>query len=241
MISDSTTKTNSALSAIGMKRFGSRRSWLLFFQAVLLVSVPVFFQAPLVRWLPWGSLLATGVWLGLSAWLLYRPQTRVWGDLLSGFSLCWLAGSVYWGWLRWEPLFHLPVEAIGLPLALWGLHRNWYRVGIFFYLGSLLGTAITDLYFYVVDLIPFWRQLMQVDQAEAFVVLRSALAQIQTPWGIAWAGVLVIALLLAGLLPLTLGGVRAAHPHRLHWWGFAGAVLSTLLVDGLFWVGAAAS
>jgi hypothetical protein len=41
---------------------------------------------------------------------------------------------------------------------------------------------------------------------------------------------LVAALLSVGIWPLR---------HRqLHWWAFGGAVLSTLLVDGLFWIAA---
>lgn len=134
-----------------------------FLAAAFLVSVPVFIQAPLVRLLPALSLIITGVWIGLAALLWSRPRMRLWGDLLFGFSWSWLAGSIYWGWLRWEPLIHLPVEAIGLPFALWCLWRGWGKIGNFFYLGSLLGTAITDGYFYLVDLIPHWRQLMQVE------------------------------------------------------------------------------
>lgn len=215
---------------------GSSRAWLVFAAAAFLVSIPVFFQAPLVRVWPWISLLLTGGWLLTSAWLLSQPSKRLWGDILLGFTLSWLAGSLYWGWLRWEPLLHLPVEALGLPLVFWGFRRNWYKVGNFFYLGSLLGTAATDLYFYLVDLIPYWRQVMQVDPALAKIVIQEARLQVQTPWGIGWAVVLVIALLVAGLLPLTLQSVREARIQSLHWWAFSGAILSTLLVDGLFWV-----
>lgn len=220
---------------------GSKRAWLIFGTAIFLVSVPVFFQAPLVRVWPWLSLLFTPGWLLLSGWLLGRPMTRFWGDLLLGFSACWLAGSLYWGWLRWEPLLHLPVEAIALPLAIWGLQKNWYKLGIFFYLGSLLGTAVTDLYFYTVDVVPQWRQIMQVDgitPEQVNPILAAALAQVLTPWGIGWIVVLGLSLLLAGILPLTALKVRLAHPHALHWWGFSGAVLSTILVDGLFFVAA---
>jgi hypothetical protein len=215
---------------------GSARTWLLFGAAVFLVSVPVFIQAPLVRWMPGFSLAATVGLVGLSAWWLARPATRLWGDLLLGFSLCWFAGSIYWGWLRWEPTWHLPIEALGLPFALWAWYKNWYRVGIFFYAGSLLGTAVTDLYFYTVDIIPHWRRLMQVEPSLAFTVLQEALVNIYTPWGLTWAAVLGLGLLIAGLLPFTVPAIRQGHPHGLHWWGFSGAVLSTLLVDGLFWV-----
>lgn len=209
---------------------GSRQVWLVFAAAVFLVSVPVFFEAPLVRAMPLLSLVLTGGWIWLSLALMTRPSTQVWGDLLWGFSLSWLAGSLYWGWLRWEPLLHLPVEAIALPLALVCISRNWGRVGSFFYLGSLFGTALTDVYFYVVDLIPHWRQLMQVEPALASPILHSALAQVQTPWGQTAAIVLIATLVVVGILPLRY--------QQSHWWAFSGAVLSTILVDSLFWLAA---
>lgn len=218
------------LSTLLWEKIGRARAGRVFTVAVFLVCVPVFFQAPLVRQLPWLSLAMTAGIVGGSIQLLARQSTRLWGDLLLGFSWSWLAGSIYWGWLRWEPLWHLPVEALGLPVAIWCLWRRWAMVGNLFYLGSLLGTAITDIYFYIVDLIPHWRQLMQVSPELAMPILQSAIAQIQTPWGISWAVVLSVILLVAGILPL---GNR-----QLHWWAFSGAVLSTILVDSLFWIAA---
>jgi hypothetical protein len=106
-------------------------------------------------------------------------------------------------------------------------------VGNFFYLGSLLGTALTDVYFYIVDLIPYWRQLMQVELELAPPILQSAVAQVQTPWGQGWALILALVLLTIGIFPLRY--------QQLHWWAFSGAVLSTILVDGLFWLAAAAA
>ena len=150
-----------------------------------------------------------------------------------GFSLTWLTGALYWGWLRWEPLLHLPVEAIALPFALVCIKRDWGKVGNFFYLGSLLGTVLTDVYFYIVDLIPHWRQLMQVELELASPILQSAVAQVQTPWGQSWALILALVLLTLGIFPLRY--------QQLHWWAFSGAVLSTVLVDGLFWLAAAAA
>jgi hypothetical protein len=191
----------------------------------------VFIEAPLVRSLPWLSLAMTSGWVGLSFALMSRTSTYLWGDLLLGFSWSWLAGSVYWGWLRWEPLLHLPVEAIALPFALVCIKRGWGKVGNFFYLGSLLGTVLTDVYFYLVDLIPHWRQLMQVEPALALPILQSAVAQVQTPWGQGWALILALVLLTLGILPLRY--------RQLHWWAFSGAVLSTILVDSLFWLAAA--
>lgn len=227
----SSTSSNSTVPFLN--KVASKQAWLVFAVAVFLVSVPVFIEAPLVRSLPWVSLGLTGFWIWLSFALMSRPATYLWGDLLFGFSLSWLAGSIYWGWLRWEPLLHLPVEAIALPFALVWIKRNWGMVGNFFYLGSLLGTVLTDVYFYIVDLIPHWRQLMQVEPELATPILQSALAQVQTPWGQAWALILAIILLTVGILPLRY--------QQLHWWAFSGAVLSTILVDSLFWLAAAAA
>jgi Protein of unknown function (DUF3120) len=220
-------------SAVSWWRIGSKKTWLMFAAASFLVSVPVFIQAPLVRLLPWLSLVLTVGWVGLAIALWKHRETHLWGDLLLGFSWSWLAGSIYWGWLRWEPLIHLPIEAIGLPFALVCLSRRWGRIGNWFYLGSLFGTAITDLYFYLVDLIPSWRQLMQVEPALATPILQTAIAQVQTPWGIAWAIALASLLLIVGTLPL--------RSMQLHWWAFSGAVLSTIMVDGLFWLAASAA
>ncbi|MBE9238411.1 DUF3120 domain-containing protein [Anabaena aphanizomenioides LEGE 00250] len=200
--------------------------WLVFAAAVFLVSVPVFIEAPLVRSLPSLSLVITGFWIWLSLKLMSRQQTYLWGDLLLGFSLSWLTGAIYWGWLRWEPLWHLPIESIGLPFAIWCLRKNWGKVGNWFYLGSLFGTVLTDIYFYLVDLMPFWRQIMRTDATGASQILKNALAQVQTPWGEGWAIMLALALLTVGLVSL-------GNKQR-HWYAFGGAVLSTILVDSLF-------
>lgn len=209
---------------------GSFALWVAFAAGIFLVSVPVFFQAPLVRSLPWLSLGLTLGWLSLSVGLLFRAVTRFWGDLLLGFTWSWLAGSIYWGWFRWEPLLHLPVEAIGLPFAIWCLSRQRLKIGSLFYLGSLLGTALTDLYFYLVNLIPYWRKIMLVEPEMAFAVFQGAIGQIRTPWGYGWAIALATTLVMISLSSLW--------SKRLHWWAFSGAVLGTILVDGLFWLAA---
>jgi len=130
-------------------------------------------------------------------------------------------------------LIHLPVESIGVPFACWCLWRGWGHIGNWFYLGSLFGTAITDLYFYLTGLIPHWRQVMQVDPALATPILQNALSKVYTPWGVSWAVVLVNVLLAVGL--------QALQKAESHWWTFAGAVLSTILVDSLFLVAASMS
>ncbi|MBW4464696.1 MAG: DUF3120 domain-containing protein [Pegethrix bostrychoides GSE-TBD4-15B] len=205
--------------------------WQIFAAAACLVCLPVFVQAPLVRLWPWFSLCSTLPLVWLSLRLKRHPMQSLWGDLLLGFSWTWLAGSIYWGWLRSEPLVHLPVEAIGLPFAIVDLYRGQNRLGNWFYLGSLFGTAMTDLYFYWVNLIPYWRQVMQVEPSLALSVLHDAVKLVQTPWGLGSAAVLLGVLLTVGLWPL-----RSSN--QLSAWAFSGAVLSTIVVDGLFWLGA---
>ena len=219
-------------------------SWQVFLAAGALVSIPVFAQAPLVRYAPWVSLVFTLVWLGVSLQMRSKRSSRVWGSLLYGFTLTWLAGSLYWGWLRTEPLWHMPVEAIALPLAFWGLKAGFAREGNYFYLGSLFGTAITDLYIHTLKLLPYWRAALHpgVTELEAVRALEGALAKMQSPVGIVCAVVLSGVLMLAGGIGLQRGGDRQS-VSRLGWWSFSGAVLCTLCVDGLFaagiWLGSA--
>lgn len=184
----------------------------------------------MVRYIPWISLGLTPLLFGLGGYLLTRSSYRVWGDLLIGFSWTWLSGSIYWGWLRWEPLWHLPIESIGLPFALWGIARQRGKLGNFFFLGSLFGTAVTDAYFYLVDLIPHWRDLMRADTSQVSGIFQSAIAKVYTSWGLSWALVLATILLAVSLCSMRY--------RKTHWWAFAGAVLSTILVDGLFWLAA---
>ncbi|KAM3105026.1 MULTISPECIES: DUF3120 domain-containing protein [unclassified Phormidesmis] len=206
------------------------RPWLVFGGAVFLVAVPVFFEAPLVRALPLVSLALTAGWLWLGSKLSSKLNTQIWGDLITGFAWTWMAGSVYWGWLRWEPTLHLPVEAIALPIALWGLSRGLCKVGNLFYLGSLFGTVLTDLYFYLVGLIPAWRQVMQTEPDLVRPIFQQAIAQVNTAWGLFWVAILATILFSVGIFSF--------RPQKLHWLAFSGAVLSTILVDGLFWLAA---
>lgn len=207
-----------------------RQKVLLFLASAFLVSIPVFFQAPLVRTLPLVSLFLTIGWFFLSFRLQSSSYYKIWGDLLWGFSWSWFCGSIYWGWLRWYPAIHIPVEAIGLPFALWGIYRGKGLIGNYFYLGSLVGTAITDLYFYIVGLIPYWQELMVTSPSLVKPLLQGAIALVQTPWGISWAILLANSLLMISLWAL---GKRET-PYLV----FASAVLSTIFTDALFLVGA---
>ena len=71
---------------------------------------------------------------------------------------------------------------------------------------------------------------MEVDPSLVSPIFKSALVQMQTPWGFSWAIVFVNLLLGVSLFAL--------QKQQLHWWAFGGAVLSTLVVDSLFWIAA---
>ena len=193
---------------------------------IFLVSVPVFFEAPLVRAAPELCVLLTAAWVWLGKQCRQHPRTAFVGELCIGLSWSWLAGAIYWGWFRWEPLWHLPIESIGLPIALWGLYRGWHQIGHWFYLGSLLGTAVTDLYFYRLHLMPYWRAMMVASPADGIAIVQAAFTQIQTVEGV------LIALVCAMFL-LLLAGASGRSRHRYHWI-FSGTLVGTLLVDALF-------
>lgn len=236
-----------------------------FLFAAFLVAVPVFIQAPLVRIAPEFSLVTTGLWLWLGYyWInnasVHHPNRALWGDLIVGFSWTWLAGSVYWGWFRTNPYIHLPIESMALPvvlgLMLYGKTKGSStldsrsaqnhsdkrystagsvvignaQIGNYFYLGSLLGTAITDLYFYCVGLIPYWQQLMLSPVEDAGIILHGALLRMATYEGVGYAIVLLTLLIMLGTIPM--------RSHSTKWWAFSGAILSTILVDSLFFVAA---
>ena len=109
------------------------------------------------------------------------------------------------------------------------LYYGKAKIGNYFYLGSLLGTAITDLYFYCVGLIPYWKALM-MQPTEASSILHRALLRMETYQGVGSAIVLLSLLILLGTVPLRSPDAK--------WWAFSGAVLSTILVDSLFFVAA---
>ncbi|MGB7086660.1 MAG: DUF3120 domain-containing protein [Phormidesmis sp.] len=198
--------------------------------SAFLVAIPVFIQAPLVRVAPALSLAITGLWLWLGSRWIKSAHFDLWGDLIVGFSWTWLAGAIYWGWFRANPYVHLPIEAIGLPIVLILMRYSKAKIGNYFYLGSLLGTAITDLYFYCVGLIPYWRELMTSPPEDAGAILHSALLRMETYEGVGYAIVLLTLLLLLGTVPMRSTNVM--------WWAFSGAILSTILVDSLFFVAA---
>lgn len=194
--------------------------------AALLVSLPVFLQAPWVRVAPASSALFTGVLL-LVGLVLERQVQERWsqtGALLVGFSGSWLAGSLFWGWCRLHPLWHLPIEAFALPLALTGLAGRW-RLACAFYLGSLLGTAATDAVMALTGVMAHWTIVLQASPDQAPLLLQTAARQVLQPLPL--VGVLLAAVAIAL-------GCRQFWQRGTAWRVAASSLFTTLVVDGLF-------
>ena len=187
--------------------------------AAALVMLPVFVQAPWVRSSPLACALFTAVLVALG--LRLRGDL---GALLIGFSGSWLAGAMFWGWLRLHPLWHLPIEAFALPLAIAGLQGPWRRAGQF-YLGALIGTACTDAATALCGLMPLWPQVLQASPSEAPLLLSAAAEQVLQPASLAVVGGFAVAMACAGRWLWSQGeGGQVV----------AASLLSTLAVDGLF-------
>ena len=201
--------------------------------AAALVVLPVFLQAPWVRLHPFTATLFTIVLLtvGLNLQLNSRGMRAEIGSLLVGFSGSWLAGCLFWGWLRAHPLLHLPIEAFALPLAVTGLNSRW-RLACGFYLSSLLGTACTDLMMLATGVMPFWPQVVSAPLHEAGLQLHDAAMQLMRPQSL-----ILLASAASGIL-LTARLLRQrsqADPDVQDVSGMAASVLTTTLwVDGLF-------
>ena len=195
--------------------------------------LPVFLQAPWVRLHPFTATLFTIVLLtvGLNLQLNSRGMRAEIGSLLVGFSGSWLAGCLFWGWLRAHPLLHLPIEAFALPLAVTGLNSRW-RLACGFYLSSLLGTACTDLMMLATGVMPFWPQVVSAPLHEAGLQLHGAAIQLMRPQSL-----ILLASAASGIL-LTARLLRQrsqADPDVQEVSGMAASVLTTTLwVDGLF-------
>ena len=138
-----------------------------------LVILPIFVQAPWVRFEPVSALCFTFVII-LGAFLLYKKRANKWlivSSLLFGVSGSWLGGCLFWGWLSPFPILHIPVEAVVLPLALIGLGTNW-KIASSFYISSLFGTAITDITILLIGIMDQWQQVITADSETAPLILQ---------------------------------------------------------------------
>ena len=199
---------------------------LLRLTAVLLVALPVFLQAPLVRQAPFAATMLT-LPLVAAGVLLERHGRGPWqqlGPLLVGFSGSWLAGSLFWGWFRLNPLLHMPIEAFALPLALAGLGGRWRLAGAF-YLASLLGTAATDTAIALTGIMPLWPQVLSAPLSDAPQLLRQAGETVLAP-----ANITLVTAMAALLLGVCTQLWKRGGLFRVS----AATLATTLAVDGLF-------
>jgi hypothetical protein len=191
-----------------------------------LVTLPVFLQAPWARLAPWSATLFTAVLVGIGVLLERRidQRLRLAGIILVGFAGSWLGGSLFWGWCRLHPVWHLPIEGFALPLALAGLSGRW-RLGCALYLGSLAGTAATDGVIALTGLMPLWPQILVADPGAAALLLQQAAQQLLQPSALC---------VLAGAAGLLLRVSQWIWPLGQVGRVAAAALATTLAIDALF-------
>tara|TARA_B100000214_G_C23836196_1_gene566576 strand:+ start:113 stop:880 length:768 start_codon:yes stop_codon:yes gene_type:complete len=163
IIDDNETWDNTYLSKPSSLRF-----WSSFF-----VILPIFFQAPWVRYQPLSALAFTLVIVSLSIFLYYNFSQKftIVGSLLLGVAGSWLGGSLFWGWLSSHPILHIPVEAAALPIALIGLRTKW-KIGSSFFIASLFGTAMTDIVIFFSGIMDQWMEVVNADPDLAPLILQ---------------------------------------------------------------------
>ena len=195
-----------------------------------MVVLPVFLQAPWVRLDPFSATLFTGVLIAAGL-VLHQSRSQTASDigsLLVGFSGSWLAGCVFWGWLRAHPVLHLPVEAFALPVALGGLQGRW-RLAATFSLSSLVGTACTDLAMAATGVMQFWPAVVTASMDQAPLLLHQAGLHLLQPLPLATLVMSALLVLLAGRR------LNFNNTSDVGTAAMASAVLiTTLWVDGLF-------
>ncbi len=198
-----------------------------------LVVLPVFLQAPWVHLHPSSACLFTFVLLGTGVALVQFGSERWFtvGSLLVGVSGSWLGGCLFWGWLRAHPVFHLPVEAVALPIAFFGLTTRW-RLGAGFYLACLLGTAFTDLMMVLTGVMNRWPTVVEAPLQEAPYLLHQTAEQLLNPKS---AFLLIPAALLIVFLARLIH--QRASLNSLFggtWLVVSAALTTTVWIDGLF-------
>ena len=163
IIDDNETLDNTYLSKPSSLRF-----WSSFF-----VILPIFFQAPWVRYQPISALAFTLVIVSLAIFLYYNFSQKfiIVGSLLLGVAGSWLGGSLFWGWLSSHPILHIPVEAAALPVALFGLRTKW-KIGSSFFIASLFGTAMTDIVIFFSGIMDQWMEVVNADPDLAPLILQ---------------------------------------------------------------------
>ena len=204
------------------------RFWAAFF-----VILPIFFQAPWVRFQPNSALLFTFFILSIAIFLTSEPSKKYFiiGSLLFGVSGSWLGGSLFWGWLSSYPILHIPVEAVALPLAIVGLGTKW-KIGSSFYISSLFGTAMTDVAIFFTGIMDQWMEVINADSEIAPIILQKTSENL-----LAFRPVLIISL--AGIflwfISQKIAYYASINPTNKRSLLVASYVLqTTLVVDGIF-------
>ena len=200
-----------------------------------MVVLPVFIQAPWVHFNPLSALVFSVVIFSFGLYLIEFCDRRWWniGSLLIGVSWSWLGGCLFWGWLRSQPVWHLPVEAIVFPLACVALKTRW-RIGASFYLASLLGTAFTDLMILLTGVMKSWPQVVQAPFSEATNILSQTAEQLLKP-----ASLVLIFGAAALIMIIAIFMRQKAIPGAIDesaWLVASAALTTTLWVDGLFFL-----
>ena len=159
---------NEILDNIYLSKPSSLRFWSSFF-----VILPIFFQAPWVRYQPISALAFTLVIVSLSIFLYlnFSQKFTIVGSLLLGVAGSWFGGSLFWGWLSSHPILHIPVEAAALPVALFGLRTKW-KIGSSFFIASLFGTAMTDIVIFFSGIMDQWMEVVNADPDLAPLILQ---------------------------------------------------------------------
>ncbi len=203
------------------------------FWSSAMVVLPVFLQAPWVRLHPFSACLFTSVILGVGISLV-EIGGKKWakaGSLLVGVSGSWLGGCLFWGWLRAHPMWHMPIEAFALPLAIGGLTTRW-RIGSSFYLACLVGTAFTDLMMVLTGVMDQWPAVVEAPLQKAPAILHQTAELLLAPQA------LILLFIAGGLIVL----IARAMQHRASlsidgdnpWLVASAALTTTLWIDGLF-------
>ena len=204
------------------------RLWSSFF-----VVLPIFIQAPWVRFEPFSALSFTFVILFI-ALLLSKKESNKWfiiGSLLLGVSGSWLGGCLFWGWLSPYPILHIPVEAVAFPLALVGIGTKW-KIGSSFYISSLFGTAMTDIAIFLTGIMDDWKEVITADSDSAPLILQKTSENL-----IHFKSILIISFLSILIWFISKEILSSANKNTIN--GKALLVSSyviqtTLIVDGIF-------
>ncbi len=202
-----------------------------------MVILPVFLQAPWVHLYPVSACLFTFVLLASGIGIAYVGGEKWFqaGSLLVGVSGSWLGGCLFWGWLRSHPVFHIPVEAVAVPLAFVGLSTRW-RLGASFYLACLLGTAFTDIMMVWTGVMNNWPVVVQAPLQKAPELLHQSAVELLNPFAIA---LLVVAgYLILGLARLMRTRAILNSVTGKAWLVASTALTTTLWIDGLFFFSA---